>query len=120
MVLKAVCFQLGPTKAFLSLTCLEGLQEPQDEFEKGPGSKLFLRRITFEDNAGDSTDAMYSAVVRSNLQPLVSAFGIGAYSPNGRGSVIEITDYVNGDNDIFFFSSASVTSVALMMAGMLR
>jgi len=76
-------------------------------FEKGPGSKLFLRRITFEDNAGDSTDAMYSAVVRSNLQPLVSAFGIGAYSPNGRGSVIEITDYVNGDNDIFFFSSAS-------------
>ncbi len=76
-------------------------------FEKGPGSKLFLRRITFEDNAGDSTDAMYSAVVRSNLQPLVSAFGIGAYSPNGRGSVIEITDYVNGDNDIFFFNSAS-------------
>ena len=76
-------------------------------FEKGPGSKLFLRRITFEENAGDSTDAMYSAVVRSNLQPLVSAFGIGAYSPNGRGSVIEITDYINGDNDIFFFSSAS-------------
>ena len=76
-------------------------------FEKGPGSKLFLRRITFEENAGDSTDAMYSAVVRSNLQPLVSAFGIGAYSPNGRGSVIEITDYVNGDNDIFFFNSAS-------------
>ena len=76
-------------------------------FERGPGSKLFLRRITFEDNAGDSTDAMYNAVVRSNLQPLVSAFGIGAYSPNGRGSVIEITDYVNGDNDIFFFSSAS-------------
>ena len=32
-------------------------------FEKGPGSKLFLRRITFEENAGDSTDAMYSAVV---------------------------------------------------------
>lgn len=76
-------------------------------FEKGPGSKLFLRRITFEENAGDSTDAMFNAVVRSNLQPLVSAFGIGAYSPNGRGSVIEITDYINGDNDIFFFSSAS-------------
>jgi hypothetical protein len=76
-------------------------------FEKGPGSKLFLRRITFEEHAGDSSDAMFNAVLRSNLQPLVSAFGIGAYSPNGRGSVIEITDYVNGDNDIFFFSSAS-------------
>ena len=76
-------------------------------FEKGPGSKLFLRRITYAENAGDSTDAMYNAVVRSNLQPLVSAFGIGAYTPNGRGSVIEITDYVNGDNDILFFNSAS-------------
>lgn len=76
-------------------------------FEKGPDSKLFLRRITFEENPGDSSDAMFHAVVRSNLQPLVSAFGIGAYSPNGRGSVIEITDYINGDNDIFFFSSAS-------------
>jgi hypothetical protein len=76
-------------------------------FERGPNSKLFLRRITFEDNAGDSTDAMYNAVVRSNLQPLVSAFGIGAFSPNGRGSVIEITDYVNGDNDILFFNSVA-------------
>jgi hypothetical protein len=76
-------------------------------FEKGPSSKLFLRRITYEENAGDSTDAMFNAVVRSNLQPLVSAFGIGAYSPNGRGSVIEVTDYVNGDNDIFFFNSGS-------------
>jgi len=74
-------------------------------FEKGPDSKLFLRRITFEEHPGDSSDAMFHAVVRSNLQPLVSAFGIGAYSPNGRGSVIEITDYINGDNDVFFFSS---------------
>ena len=76
-------------------------------FEKGPDSKLFLRRITFEEHAGDSSDAMFHAVVRSNLQPLVSAFGIGAYTPNGKGSLIEITDYLNGDNDVFFFSSAS-------------
>jgi hypothetical protein len=76
-------------------------------FEKGPDSKLFLRRITFEENAGDSTDAMFHAVIRSNLQPLVAAFGIGAYSPNGRGSVVEITDYINGDNEVLFFSSAS-------------
>jgi hypothetical protein len=76
-------------------------------FEKGPGHKLFLRRITFEDNAGDSTGEMYNAVVRSNLQPLVAAFGIGAYSPVGKGRVIEVTDYLNGDNDILFFNSGS-------------
>src|SRR5688500_9399831 len=60
--------------------------------EKGPGHKILLRRITYEQQAGDSTNAMYSAVVRSNLQPLVAAFGIGAYSPNGRGRVVEVTD----------------------------
>lgn len=76
-------------------------------FEKGPGHKLFLRRITYEDHAGDTSNSMYHAVVRSNLQPLVAAFGIGAYSPNGKASVIEVTDYLNGDNDIFFFNNAT-------------
>jgi len=76
-------------------------------FEKGPNHKVFLRRITFEENAGDTTDAMYNAVVRSNLQPLVAAFGIGAYGLNNRSSLIDVTDYINGDNEIFFFSSAT-------------
>jgi hypothetical protein len=76
-------------------------------FEKGPANKLFLRRITFEENAGDSSDAMYNAVVRSNLQPLVAAFAISARSPNDKGSVLDITDYVNGDNEIMFFNSSS-------------
>jgi hypothetical protein len=76
-------------------------------FEKGPAHKLFLRRITYEENAGDSTNSMFNAVVRSNLQPLVAAFGIGAYSPNEKGSVIDITDYINGDNDILFFNSSA-------------
>lgn len=80
-------------------------------FEKGPGHKIFLRRITYEDQAGDTTDAMYHAVVRSNLQPLAAAFGIGAYSPNGKGSVIDVTSYINGDNDIFFFNSSNRKSM---------
>lgn len=80
-------------------------------FEKGPGHKLFLRRITYEDQAGDTTDAMYNAVLRSNLQPLVAAFGIGAYSPNHKGSVIDVTSYINGDNDIFFFNAATRKSM---------
>lgn len=82
-------------------------------FEKGPGHKLFLRRITYEEQAGDTTGAMYHAVVRSNLQPLVAAFGIGAYSPNGKGSVIDVTSYVNGDNDIFFFNSSTRKSMGV-------
>lgn len=87
-------------------------------FEKGPGHKLFLRRITYQDHAGDTSNAMYNAVVRSNLQPLVSSFGIGAYSPGGKASVVEVTDYLNGDNDILFFSSTS--RKAMHVGSMLR
>lgn len=82
-------------------------------FEKGPGHKLFLRRITYEEQAGDTTDAMYHAVVRSNVQPLVAAFGIGAYSPNRKGSLIDVTSYINGDNDIFFFNAATRKSMGV-------
>jgi hypothetical protein len=87
-------------------------------FEKGPGHKLFLRRITYQDNVADTSDVMYDAVVRSNLQPLVAAFGIGAYSPSGKASVIEVTDYINGDNDILFFNSGS--RKAMHVGGMLK
>jgi hypothetical protein len=80
-------------------------------FEKGPGHKIFLRRITYEEQAGDSSNSMFNAVVRSNLQPLVASFGVGAYSPNGKGRVFEVTDYINGDNDILFFSGASKNSM---------
>jgi hypothetical protein len=80
-------------------------------FEKGPDHKLFLRRITYEEQPGDSTNSMFNSVVRSNLQPLVAAFGIGAYNPSGQTSVIDVTDYINGDNDILFFNSSTRKSM---------
>lgn len=73
-------------------------------FEKGPSHNIFLRRISFADNLGDSSNSMFNAVVRSNLQPLAASFGISAYSPDKKASVIEVTDYINGDNDILFFA----------------
>lgn len=76
-------------------------------FEQGPGHKLFLRRITFEENPGDTSSAMYNAVRRSNLQPLVAAFGISAYNPNGKSSLVDVTDYINGDNEILFFNAST-------------
>jgi hypothetical protein len=76
-------------------------------FERGPGHKLFLRRITYEETAGDSTNAMYNALIRSSLQPLMAAFGISSYNHNARSSVIDVTEYINSDNDIFFFNAAN-------------
>jgi len=74
-------------------------------FEKGPANRIFMRKISYATYSPDSTKAMYQAVQRSNIQAIAAAFNIAAYSPDGKGSVIDMTDYISGDNDIFFFSS---------------
>lgn len=82
-------------------------------FEKGPKHNLFLRRVSFADNIGDSTNSMFNAVVRSNLQPLAASFGISAYTTNGKSNVVDVTDYLNGDNDILFFSPGTKQSMRI-------
>ncbi|OCX52911.1 hypothetical protein BEL04_00870 [Mucilaginibacter sp. PPCGB 2223] len=74
-------------------------------FEKGPANRIFMRKISFATYSPDSTKAMYQAVQRSNVQAIAAAFNIAAYSPDNKGSVIDITDYIGGDSEIFFFSS---------------
>ncbi|QJD98260.1 zinc-dependent metalloprotease [Mucilaginibacter robiniae] len=74
-------------------------------FEKGPSNRIFLRKISYRTYSPDSTKSMYEAVQRSNIQAIAAAFNIAAYSPDKKGSVIDVTDYINSDNDVFFFSS---------------
>ena len=73
-------------------------------FEKGPNDKIFLRTISFAEYARDSTTPMFTTVNNSNIQPIEAAFDIKAYSREGRGSVIDVTDFVNGDNGVSFLS----------------
>lgn len=74
-------------------------------FEKGPSNRIFMRKISYRTYSPDSTKSMYQAVQRSNIQAIAAAFNVAAYSPDAKGSVIDVTDYINGDNDVFFFSS---------------
>ncbi|HUR12772.1 MAG TPA: zinc-dependent metalloprotease [Flavitalea sp.] len=74
-------------------------------FEKGPNNKVFLRNISFSVYAKDSTKPMYKAVMNSNIQPIAAAFDIKAFSKDSTGSVLDVTEYINGDNEIFFFAS---------------
>jgi len=74
-------------------------------FEKGPANRIFLKKISFSVISSDSTSAMYQAVNRSNIQAIAAAFNIAAFSPDKNGSVIDMTDFIGNDNDIFFFSS---------------
>jgi len=73
-------------------------------FEKGPANKLFLKKISFDEMSKDSTQPMYRAVMNSNIQPIVAAFDIAAFSKDSSGSVIDITSYINTDNDVLNFA----------------
>ncbi|GAC1421243.1 MAG: zinc-dependent metalloprotease [Flavisolibacter sp.] len=77
-------------------------------FEKGPNNKIFLRSISYQEVGRDSA-GMYQSVRNSNLQPIAAAFDIKAFSYDSlshqRGSVIEMTDYLMGDNEILFFDN---------------
>jgi hypothetical protein len=80
-------------------------------FEKGPNNKVFLRTISYAEYAKDSTSPMFWAVTNSNIQPIAAAFDIKTFGKDSsanmvsNSSVIDITDYANGDNDVLFFNS---------------
>ena len=74
-------------------------------FEKGPNNKIFLRNISFAEYSKDSTSPMFTAVNKSNVQPIAAAFDIKALTKDSTGNVIEITEYIGSDNDVLFFSS---------------
>lgn len=74
-------------------------------FEKGPNNRIFLKNISFAERSKDSTQPMFISVMNSNIQPIVASFDIKAFSKNNKGTVVDMTDYINGDNDVFFFDS---------------
>jgi len=82
-------------------------------FEKGPNNRIFLRNISFSVYAKDSTKPMYKSVQNSNIQPITAAFDIKAFSKDSTGSVIDLTDYMSGDNDVLFFASFFKTALRI-------
>jgi len=75
------------------------------KFEKGPNNRIFMRKISYRAYSADSTKSMYQAVQRSNIQAIAAAFNVVALSPDNKGTVIDMTEYINGDNEVFFFNS---------------
>jgi len=76
-------------------------------FDRGPNNRIFLRTISYAVYAKDSTSPMFSSVANSNLQPISFSFDIKAFGKDSATTVIEVTDFVNGDNDVLFFSNAA-------------
>lgn len=69
-------------------------------WEKGPDNKLFLRTITLISVAKDSTEPIYKAVKNSYVDPIAAAFDIKALGPDSTSTVIDVTDFFKGDNQV--------------------
>jgi hypothetical protein len=83
------------------------------QFAKGPNNKIFLKNISFLETGRDSSLGMYRNVMNSNIQPIAASFDVKALSKDSLGVVIEMTDYIAGDNDILFFSNGDKRSFGL-------
>lgn len=85
-------------------------------FEKGKDDKIFLRTISYTERANDST-GMYLSVLNSNLQPIMGSFDVKAYhrdTVTGVSSVvIDVTDFVKGDNTVLYFNERSKRTLGL-------
>src|SRR5258706_2918785 len=75
-------------------------------FERGPNNKIFLKNISYRVNPSDSSKPMYRSVLNSNIQPIVFAYDIKSNVPDsiGSGVVIDVTDNITADNEIFGFA----------------
>lgn len=82
-------------------------------FEKGPNNRIFLKNISYSEISKDSTQPMFNSVMNSNLQPIVAAFDIKAFSKDSTGSVIDFTDYISGDNDVLYFDQQMKSALKL-------
>jgi hypothetical protein len=76
-------------------------------FEKGPNNKVFLRLISYDEMAGDSTASMFKAVANSNIQPIAQSFDIAAFGADSTGVVLDVTNFLNSDNEILNFEASA-------------
>jgi hypothetical protein len=69
------------------------------KFEKGPSNNVFLRVVTLISMA-DSTNNISKAVSNSYLDPIGAAFDVKAYGKDSSSTIIDVTDFFKGDNQV--------------------
>jgi hypothetical protein len=100
----------APVNRYKSMVGYPGDQIGENviRFEKGPSNKVFIRSISYLEQAND-TLGMYQSVKNSNIQPIMAAFAIQALNKDSvsktSAAVIDVTDFLNGDNNVFFFDT---------------
>lgn len=68
-------------------------------FEKGPDAKIFLRVSVLMYQA-DASQSIFKALKTSTVDPIAAVFEVKTYAPKDSSAVIDVTDFLNGDNPI--------------------
>lgn len=86
-------------------------------FEMGPFNRLFMKRMVFREKSNDSTEnGLYRAMLNSSLQPIVAAFPVKALGKDtsaGKSYVIDVTTFLQSENEIFYFGPEAKRGLAL-------
>lgn len=77
----------------------EEVNEQTIRFEKGPNNNIFIRVLTLISYA-DSSNTISRAVRNSNVDPISNAFNIACYGKDSTSSVIDVSDFFKGDNQV--------------------
>ncbi|HEY4289850.1 MAG TPA: zinc-dependent metalloprotease [Puia sp.] len=81
-------------------------------FEPGRAGKLWMRASYYAEKGSDSSaNGLLHAFDNSNVAPIIVAFDIKAKQPGS--TTIDMTEYINGDNDILFFDPGTKRTLGL-------
>lgn len=81
-------------------------------FDKGPDNKLFLRRMSYSEYAKDSTMTLFAAVKKNNVTAIVASFPVLTVPKDSSAVVVDVTEFLNSDNDIIYFQKAAFKTKA--------
>jgi hypothetical protein len=85
-------------------------------FAKGDGNRLFIRTKSYRERAMDSSaNGLARSLERNNMEPIVNSFAIKAINDSTHTAVIEITDLLGQDNNLFGFSATAKNVTGLQM-----
>lgn len=69
------------------------------------GKRLFIENVQTREIPRNSDGEMYEAVMRSNMQPIVQSFEIKARNKAKDSLLVEVTDFLNGDDELIAFDA---------------
>lgn len=70
------------------------------------GKKLFIENVSTREMPRDTAGDMYQAVVRSNMQPIVTSFEIKGTNKAKDSLLVDATDFIGGDTELTGFDNA--------------